>query len=215
MRGRLLVMCALLAAYGGSAAAAPRHCLLITDAARDETPLEQGPEAGDRPDLDVVSGDLASNATTMTAVVRVRAFDQPVGSATYHLVFTTPRRWFEVGADVGVDGTFGYLETYDVGPTGMTASGVHLAPPAVTVDRANGEVRMTFPLETLAPYASTRPGAGYGLFRIGAYLLAGSATPPTEVTAGVSVPHSLGLGWDSSDPGRSYRLGSPSCVRVG
>lgn len=57
-------VCAALAAGTGIAAAAPKPvCNLITDPAGDST--------GPTQTLDVVSGDLASSAKTITAVIRV------------------------------------------------------------------------------------------------------------------------------------------------
>lgn len=177
------------------AAAAGQHatkkrkpvCNLVKDGSGDATgtgTAVTGPNDGN---LDIVGADVATNARTLTAVVRLAALSSSdsnsPGGREYQVVFTVGT------ATTGVDAV--------VGPTGTaTASGGGTA----LVDAAKKQVRISVPLSALeVKVAPSTP-----LTRIGArtYRVLGN----DQIVLGNT---------DSADSASSYTPGWPSCVKVG
>ncbi|MHB8452724.1 MAG: hypothetical protein ACYDAQ_20060, partial [Mycobacteriales bacterium] len=151
------------------------------------------------PSLDVVSADVATNATTLTWVMRVR-----------HLVADP-----DSGAPLGRQWSFGFsangksvvliMNSGPFGPTDEMGMGAK-----VTLDTAHNQVRYSVPLRTLASYGTNIvPGAT----RLTG-LVATTATamqypgPVTDLTDPLTQE-------DSDTSTASYLAGSPSCVTVG
>jgi hypothetical protein len=186
-------------ALAGGAVAAPTKaapvCNLITDPAGDTT----GPSTA----LDIVSGDVASNGKTLTAVIRLAALAEsdvssPTGIA-WGMRLTAPKSELPYyllatkfqGSDV--EFTYGQVDGTSLVELGV-GTGV--------VDVATKEVRIHAPVKALG----LKPG-----------------TTLTNLTAqgrrAIGNPNAATLytNADSSDPAtaKSYTTNAPSCVKPG
>ena len=181
-----------------ASAAAPKPvCNLVVDPAGDanylsvtSTPLPS--EDG----LDLLSGDIATNATTLTAVVRVKnlasANTAPLGRAFYVN--------FVVGATTYyIDATTSPL-TGQTGSVGYAATTRQGLPGVVTVifDNAKNEIRMSTPIASFSKDPIKPKTRISGINLLAQRLL-------VRVT----------LTTDQTDVGNSYKAGTPSCVKVG
>ncbi|MCU1591852.1 MAG: hypothetical protein JWP11_3108 [Frankiales bacterium] len=206
MRIRPLLAAGCIAAVscGSVAVAAPKPapkpaCDVLVDPAGDELPPSD-------PSLDIVSADLANNATTLTAVIRVAklsAADQMSPTGRYYNV-TYDYRSTGLGS-----GPISALLT----PTGdlwVNGDGTGV------VDVAKSEIRISVPISRLGGHPLFKPGDA--LEHINAQSdLAVPATPsPTD-----QVPHySFGASFnlfpvDRGVTEKTYPVGAPSCVKVG
>lgn len=199
----LLSLTACLVATGltAGATAAPRSCHLITDARGDATGRPPVTMAND-PALDVVSADVASNRTWITAVVRVAAVQPPprpaeeqlwqvsftIGSTHYYLRAQTVR-----GELVGWVGT-------------MDAEGFQVGVPEkarAVSDPRKHEIRITAPIAGFTLDAALRPGQ----------VLRQLTAETYQVRQAANV--TLLKGIDGAKTSRTYAAGTPSCVVVG
>lgn len=194
------------------ASAAPIRCKQIVDQggdARASAPPSATPVGPNEPDADIVSGDIASNAKSLTTVVRVAHLGSALESAPRLVVFEFS---FRLGnydvitrAARSVDGeTFRVQadnpETHDA--TGespfMLAQGVF--------DVAHDEVRVSIPLLTATSGRALKPGATFDQLVI-------------RVIRGVGLNSeeraSAGEFLDSAQSAVRYPAGSATCVRVG
>jgi hypothetical protein len=173
-------------------------CLLITDKADDAGPLQSaaGPQTSD-PALDVVSADIAADATRLSVVWRVKKLSSdPSASAA-------GRRW---------------LTTFNVGPNAVVLqvstgpAGTNWEAGATGVlDTAKNEIRMTVPLKQI--YAA----------KISKGTLLQKLSVHTD--AGVTTDHAWGVGnnlpfpfvspSDEASSAKTYVVGTPSCVAIG
>jgi len=176
-------------------------CNLITDPADDSGPAGHAGGPTYDPSLDIISADVATNATTLTGVIRVKQLTKsdstwPFGRE-WQLHFTT-----STGHDYG-------LVAFD-GPVRPAApSAGHL-----TMDYAHGEVRISQALKSLT-FALPK-GTKLGVL---------SATTEASIQLPDSGPAGLGeatvvTGWSEEDDAvapasKSYTVGAPSCVKVG
>ena len=213
MRKGAVVAALAVAVTAPAASGAARSCRIVVDAVGDETPHDGIETPVDVPDVDLVSGDLASSATQMVAVVRLRGLaDQPTPGvgAQYALLFQVGDQGLRVSAVVRDDGLAeGRLTTYDVRAIQPSTD---VAPVRVVVDRALDEVRMTFALKPLARYGSIRRGTYVKVRWIEAFLALGL---PPAVVQGERVDPGFALAFDHGEEGpRAYRLGARSCVTV-
>lgn len=156
--------------------------------------------------LDLVSADLASNAKTVTAVIRVAKLAIPASTSAatvYELRWSLPAGdpVFVLWANVSGSAS---ATTYGVGtvgdPTGQAA--VELATSTGTatgsIDLAKSEIHISAPL-------SAFDGAKSGL-----------KASIDKVVAKRTVPGQFyGRYADDASGGKAYVLGSPSCVKVG
>jgi hypothetical protein len=187
---------ALSVALAGGAVAAPAKpvCNLITDAEGDTT----GPSTA----LDIVSGDVASNAKTFTAVIRTAALAEtdlssPTGIA-WGLRFVSPKSdlpyYLLASKFQGEDVVFSYGQ---VDGTSLNELGVAKG----VVDIAKKEVRIHAPVKALG----LKPGT-----EITALQAQGRRAIGTNGAA-------LYMNADSSDASSSepYTTSTPSCVKPG
>lgn len=211
-RAVALTVTALVAAPAATAAAAPKPapkpkpmCKQVIDDAGDEYAVRNAADQKVADDaLDVLSADVATNATTMTIVIRLKklaAFPStsPVGG-TYQMTF-----------NVGDEATL-YYALVSAGPNGLYSEfGTREALPAVTsvptiigtptpvLDLGKSEVRMSFPLSLFGPVKLVKNK---------------TKIAPVETTAGRG-NRGRGLFADDAVGGKNYVVGTPSCVVVG
>lgn len=193
-------------------AAATPTCDLVVDATHDLLHYA-APAPVYRPEVDIVSGDLATNATTLTVVGRVASLPAPSAGTGTALLFEIEvgGRDFQASVLSGWDG--GLAELRAVVPLGPAAQDVvTLATAAPVRDAARGELRASFPLVAFDGYAGVPTGTEIALTYVSSYLHAGSATPPRTARASNGFP----LHYDNADDVRAtYHAGDESCVTVG
>ena len=210
MRARLLRTLTAATAVGlvGSAglagAATPKPvCNLVTDAKGDGTGFvvtDQDVLPNDD-NLDLVSGDVASNAKQITAVIRTAAQamsdpSAPTGRA-YYANFTAGGKQLFLAVRLDATGAGTYTGGYIDGTrtTLGDATGV--------VDVEKKEVRITAPLSLFAPQAALKPGTKITDLNLLAQRYVGAAGPGATPSA------------DDAVGGKAYTAGAPSCVVVG
>ena len=194
-------------AVTGIAQAAPKQpaapkpvCNLITDATGD------GKVAVPAADLDIVSGDLATNAKTITAVLRLAGDPtarnpQALGGKNYYVTFNAPGVAEQQFLSAQIDPVLG--ATYSTGFTD-TATGVGArtddATPA-TGSIAGNVITIQAPLSAFA--SRTTFPAGKRLSGLGAEVFVLVGTGPT---GGLLIRADDALG-------ASYPIGASSCVK--
>jgi hypothetical protein len=201
-----------------AAGAVPRSCNVVTDARGDE---KQWTVTGDG-DLDVLSADVASNATYLTAVVRTASLraldtDSPAGRG-YQVTFRVGEELFVVFGATGPDGTGGYVAhvTPDAATGGKSTTSDLLGPVSTRLDLTRHEVVVTTPIGAFDPVVKIKKGT----------LLRDVAAMSLRHVGPSSVQHMLPTGRDvmaggvfyEVDPAASsgrYVAGSPSCVTPG
>ena len=203
-------------ALGVAAAATPSlagpstACMLVRDAVGDATDQPNMTVPGlNQPDLDIVSADVANNATAVTTVVRV----QDLGTALEAAGRRNQYRFsFHLGAygDVvtyayrGVDGEKFHVTV----PTEGEGTTKTLLPATGAFDVARNEVRVTIPL---------KQASGNRKIRKPTYITNMSAETFRGVgpVAGVAGGVGVATGVDSASSTSRYVVGSASCVPVG
>lgn len=203
-----LAAIALVASGAGAADAAKRKpppppCKTVTDATGDS---EYGAP------LDIVSGDLASNAKTVTAVFRLAEMsksnsDAPTGQG-YYFDFTP------AGAATPI-----YL-SYTVTPTtesfnyGWVDGSIHRSLGSATgvYDAAKKEVRVSAPVGAWTTYGNPKVGTKILGLTMTSYWVLG-AYVPNPATGSTTGGGSLQTADDAV--GKTYVAGSPTCVTVG
>lgn len=213
MRTRLtaLVLVAGLAMSGVAGAATkpkpkpkpkPPPCNIITDAPNDSGPIsgKAGAPLYD-PSLDIVSADIATNATMITAVIRVKQLTQSDSTWPFG------RQWaFQFTTSTGHN--YGFI-AYD-SQFGQAASVGQLK-----LDTAHNEVRVSAKLSDL-PFALPK-GTTLGVLQAYSYAAVQfpAVSPATQPTTALALP-----GWSTEDnaaaPATSkYSVGTQTCVKVG
>ena len=217
----------------GSAGAAPRYCRLVTDPKGDGVAtVHQAPpavdDAADDGDLDILSADVASNRTHVTAVIRLATLrgatspDSPTGRA-WDLSFVVAEQRYIVHAAAGPEGYGGivYRVTFeeDHGDFGAyTGEGIGSA--TVTLDTKAREVRITAPLSHFASWTPITPDRRLGGLRAITYTYAGTGgrvsyrVPNTDYGAYVG-GGGAGRSVDVALSKKTYQVGAASCVAVG
>jgi hypothetical protein len=184
-------------------------CHLIADTSGD-APIF-GPTPSDD-SLDIVSGDIATNAKSLTGVVRVKNLaattsTSPYTGQTYYVQFSVPG--FDNPMYVGyqVDKTAALFQYGDLETT--QGQGVYTPKGNATgvVDAAKNEIRISVALGDLASLASVKPGK--------------KITGIQALTfQNVGVPNAAGgggalVGGDTAEATKPYVAGYPSCVTPG
>lgn len=202
----------LVSVVATPASAASIRCNQIVDShgdARASVPPGFTQVGPNEPDADIVSGDIASDASSVTTVVRVARLGSAVEAAPRRVLYQFFFRYgkYEVAtlAARSVDG-----ETFRVhadNPETHDASDASPYVPARGVfDAARNEVRITIPLGTATQHRIAARGATFGGLAI-------------EVSRGVGLNAAGGASaGDILDSARSpapYPLASPTCVHVG
>ena len=215
MRGVICCAAAVIVAAAPTVAA-PVSCKLLVDDPNDEMPLGA---PGDKPQLDVVSGDLATSRTHMTTVVRVRGLSAdplPVPGQSYEFMFFLGEQRIRTYVDVWENKVHGaMLQAYDIGASDSTASTRDIGPIKAVVDQPRGEIRATFPLSMLKDFMTVRHGRTViRIRRADTYEREGAA--PVSVAGHQSPVPAVGMGHDRGESGKLlYRAGDRSCVVVG
>lgn len=208
-RPALAVALGLTLVAAGTSVAAPKAkpkvaCNLLVDDKGDGTGFVRTDMnyLPNDPNLDIVSADIATNAKTVTAVIRtdqLTATDSssPTGRAYYANFFVGEAQLFLSAALDGAGNasyTGGFIETRrrSLGE----ATGV--------IDLKKKEIRISAPLSLFAEKASMKPGTKITELNALAQRFIGA-----RGVAGVT-PSA-----DAAEGGLTYTAGSPSCVAVG
>lgn len=200
-----------LVASAGLAAAAPAPkpvCNLIDDP-KDDTFLVRAQDGagtyGPQEDsLDIVTADVATDAKTLTGVIRVKSLAAAAatspGGASYDINFTTPSSPSPLYVRAVVPSTG--EPTAEAGSREslvVTSVSAALGAGTVVVDEAKNEVRFSFPLDHFKAVGGLKPGAKLTFGDI----TTGRAAGSRAVFA------------DAATSTKTYTVGAPSCVAVG
>ena len=206
----------VVVALGVAAAATPslagpsKACMLVRDAVGDATDQPNMTVPGlNQPDLDIVSADVASDARSVTTVVRVQrlgtALEAPGRRNQY-------RFSFHLGAygDVvtyayrGVDGEKFHVTV----PTEGEYETKTLLPATGVFDVARNEVRVTLPL---------KQASGNRKIRKPTYIsqLAAETHRGVGAVSGLAGSFGVATSVDNASSESRYVVGSASCVQVG
>ena len=199
-----LGVCAALAAATGVAGATTKAkpvCNLITDAKGD------GGIATSSDDVDILSGDIASNAKTITAVLRLAgdpsAFNpQAPGGKNYYVSFTAPGSDQAQFLSAGFDQTG--AATYETGYT-QDVNGVGQSTPdadAVTGSVKGDVLTITAPLSAFSGRVNIKPGKKLTGLTADVFALIGAGGTGLLANADTAT-------------GTSYVAGAASCVKPG
>lgn len=177
-------------------------CNLITDGSGDAS--LQAPIPSDD-SLDIVSGDLASDAKNVTAVIRLKdlAATSPaeLTGRNYYFLFSVPTAvnpiYFSYESDAtGETGNFGALVPDDATGVGTyTRSGEATA----SLVPAKNEIHLSVPVSALSGLGKVKPGAKVT-----------GMTISTTAVLGVLVADI-----DTAEAAKSYKAGALSCVKPG
>jgi hypothetical protein len=203
-------VCLLLAGGAAAAPAKPKPvCNLVQDAENDTFLVRAQDTAGafgpQEDAMDIVSADLASDAKTLTGVIRVKdlaaATATSPGGVSYDINFTTPDidspvyiRAFVPGSGDPVTDA-GTRESVVV-----TSLATSLGEGTAVVDEAKNEVRFSFPLAHFTPAGGLKPGAKLTF---------------GDVTTGRALNSGRAVFADVATSDKTYTVGAPSCVAPG
>lgn len=184
-------------------------CNLVKDPAGDAS--AQPPLPNDD-SLDIISADVASDAKSFTAVIRVKnvsatGLSQLGGDlqVQFDLAGAVAPVWIgynnsAYGGQAFQYGVIGQGQAGSTAPTG-DATGV--------IDTVKNEIRMTVPVADLNGLGKAKPGAKVSNINVATSQVAGVAPNPTGVYAFDSLPV------DDAAGTKSYIAGYPSCVKPG
>lgn len=207
-----VVACAVVLPGPPAQSAPPALCKLVVDELGDtEAPYVES--------LDLTSADVASDATVVTAVIRVARLNSfeltAPGGVEYSLAFDVGRARLKFNAARTPDGEL--FEVFSETPlpgqassAGWTVSRVAVVSGAFNEDLA--EVRIHAPLSALRGHADLRPGTVLSRLRAVASWRAGIAGIPSE-SGRLSVAFTNGN--DEATSTRVYPAGARSCVVPG
>lgn len=219
MRTRPVVAVVLAASLGlsGAALAAPKAkpkpapkpkpvCNLVTDAKGDGTGfvLTDMNYLPNDPQLDIVSGDVASDGKTITGVLRLADLQASDSSAptgrTYYVNFGVGDVELNLSAAVDADGSATYAAGFQ-----DTASRARLGDATGVLDLVKKEVRIHAPLSVFGEKAPMKVGSKLDYVEGLAQRYVGNRTAGRGVTPSA----------DATEPGLGYTIGAPSCVVPG
>lgn len=225
----VLAITALLAAAGAAEATTAKKklkpvCNLVTDPKGDSelAPLTGGPGAPGDDTSDVVSADIASNAKTLTGVVRLAGLsnpdpESPLGMAYYvdfvvpgssTLYFLTARLY-----PTGNHFYFGYEGADPVLPLNTLYA---VSEGTGVVDTAKNEVRISVPLAAVAKTVKLPKGASLSGLAAKAYRVMGQGVAPSQNVGPARAPiGGLSELMDEAAGTKTYTVGQRSCVPVG
>ena len=213
MRPIIVVSCVLAVATSGVAVAAPKTkpkpkppCNLVVDKANDLISagiVDPSLSAASRPydpALDVVSADIANDANTVTAVIRVAKLTvgdplAPTGRF-YRLAYTM--------RSTGQGGQL-YVQVTPTGTLWQQGAGTGV------LDTARNEVRISVPISRLVGHPLFKPGDALEKIVVQTDLAIPAA--PADLPTGIGPTFQL-LG-DSANGPKPYPVGTPTCVKVG
>lgn len=223
-RAYLVVLPLVLTSVGGflsaaEAAKAPKPvCNLIADAAGDATYNNVPGADGD----DIVGGDVASDGTKVTGVIRLKALaandpQAPLGRSYFvefavkgaeAVLFVNARTY-----PTGTLFTYGYR---GIDPNSGIGTSYSLGAATGVVDLAKGEIRITAPNAGFAPSGSKLPKSSKltGLAAT-SWRMAGQGLVPSQQVGPARVPLGGVQMMFDDGAGGSYTVGAPSCVKPG
>lgn len=180
----------------------PPVCNLVVDDKGDATAGVLS--ASNVPAWDIVSADLATDAKTLTTVIRVDKLakssnDSPLGSQWRFDFFVGDKHLYTQATSTPFGDKFGF------GYTDTTSHGVAAAGATGVFDLATSEVRVSVPLSGVESQAKITPGTAVtGLAaQAGDYINTAGGSP------------SLSNAADDATGAKPYAAGAPSCVAVG
>jgi len=219
LRTSLLVAAVTVSGLAASASAAPKAvCNTITDAKGDAVYAA----LPNNPSLDIISGDVASDKTNLTGVIRVDklsvpSVQSPMGQSflVNFSVKGAPDPLF-VGARLYPTGNkfvYGYIA---VDPVNGLSTRYTLGDATGVVDLDKSELRISVPVAAFAKQAKLNPGAKLsGLTAESSAVVGQGAVPSQSVGPSPRIPLG-GLLLPTDDAtGKAYIAGTPSCVAVG
>lgn len=219
----VLALAGLLVAPVAADAAPRRVCRLLGES---PAAVVDAPNAA----LHIASADVASNATHLTAVIRMKTLDDPQAAVTGRAFsFWFSRSEEETYALAGTlwgsaPGAFrlGAMSEpfYPQADEVTVVEATWLARATVVVDAAKHAVRMTVPLAAfrLRPGGtSVRPGTRVTYLAAEVARMYGTDrdAAPAELPDGAPTAVGTGARWTYGGPRIGYTLGAPSCVVVG
>jgi len=230
----LLTAAALLVGGAGYASAAPKAkpkpkpvavapvCNLVVDAKGDAKYNNVPGAAGD----DIVSADLANDATTITGVVRLAGLSandpQAPFGRNFSVLFTAPGSpdLLFMSARTYPQGTkfvYGYQAP---DPTSGVNTNFVLGDAMGVVDTAKAEVRISAPVKGYIDGAKAKlaPGAKLAGLTASVDRIVGQGFVPSQSPAPGAPRVPLGgflLPFDAANGTAPYFMGTPSCVAVG
>lgn len=181
-------------------------CKLVVDATSDASFLGAAPNDAN---LDIVSADVASNAKTITAVLRLASFAEtdpqaPLGRG-YYLTFNAPGSEFPLYFNFQITPD---LKRFTWGSQEVLATGngsyVKKGDATGVLDAAKGEIRISAPVSAVSAIANVKPGAKLS-----------SLTASSTMVLGTSATGGLVSTVDEAEGAKSYVAGYPSCVVPG
>jgi hypothetical protein len=200
---------------GGAATAAPKpapkpaaqpSCNLMLDDKGDAKFAGNGPND---PNLDITSADVASDAKTVTTVLRLASFattdpQSPLGRG-YYVLFNAPGSDFPVYFNMQITPdltrfAWGDLEKLATG----NGSYVKKGDATGVIDTAKGEIRISVPVSEVKAVANVAPGSKLTSINAAATAVLGTSKTPGLVST-----------VDSATSNSAYIAGSPSCVVPG
>lgn len=193
-------------AGGATAAPAKAVCNLMSDPKGDASFLDTLPND---PSLDIVSADVATDARTLTGVLRVDAFSavsptSPLGRG-YYVLFNAPKAEFPIYLNVQITPD---VTRYAWGTRETLASGngsyVRKGEATGVIDAASSELRVSVPLKDVAAVAKLTPGTKLTALTASTTSLIGTSRTPSLVA---TVDDAAGT--------KPYVVGTRSCVTPG
>jgi hypothetical protein len=230
MRNRLVSVLAIVGVLGAATVAEAATgakvkpvCHLITDPKGDSTlsPTGGGGVPGDATS-DVVSADIASNAKTLTAVIRLAGLqnpdpESPLGMA-YYVDFTAPgdSTLYFLTARLYPTGNhffFGYEGSDPILPLNTLYA---VTEGTGVVDTAKGEVHISVPLSAIAKTVKLAKGEVLSGLTATSYRIFGQGVVPSQNVGPARAPvGGLSEQMDTAVSRSTYTLGQASCVKVG
>lgn len=196
----------------GSGDAAGPVCGLVTDAADDQAFVLPGQAPNDVPgdDLDIRGADVATDSRHVVVAIRLtslRRFDPTSpGGRHYSLQFTAGGQRY---------GMSGYVTADAVSAAASRLSPYRDIPATATLDTAASEIRIHAPVKEFGVRGLDR-GATVGEIAVRTWYYAGSGRG--KVHQGPVrfswAPIGTGLIVDEAATPRTYRGGTPTCVRM-
>lgn len=187
-----------VAAAGGAVAAPPKpNCNLVKDAKGDAEIVSS------QPGMDIVSGDIATGAKNLSAVIRLDGAPsggnpQAAGGSRYYFLFSVP------GTDdlqyVSAVVPFVGAPTFRTGQAVTSSTGTTTYtndPETVTGEIKGNEISISAPLSAFASRAKIKPGTKLGALTVETFALVGVLL--------VSVDEAVG---------KSYVAGAHSCIKA-
>jgi len=176
-------------------------CNLVTDDAGDASIL--GPDPSDDT-FDILGADIASNAKTFTAVMRIKNLSASsptsVTGRNYYLQITLPSFANPIYFSYEMDATGGVYKWGDLEPgQGGVASYTSKGDGTGTINTAKNEIHISVPVADIAALGKVTPGTKISAIHVN-----------TTAVLGVLVTDV-----DSADNTKAYIAGALSCVTPG